>query len=381
MPGQPSIELVSWYKQFKTYYPTCELQTKRWMIENVKQDWVCIDAGANIGYHTILMARLSREGSVHAFEPTRTFSMLEENVRHSVLSNIKRNRIALGSAVSAYGREKLFRIWGSRPEQYFGQWTTVDKYLSSQGVRRLDFLKVDVDGFDLEVLEGASRSISTHKPVVLVEINHALATRNKTASDVFAFMLNMKYQNVLILDSDNYLFTTEWNVGDPWPRELSLAFDFEDALNKTEDSLGLDRDSAKVSSLLMRPHNNASVKRDICKASGPAWQYCLEITGVKLWGHGNAVEVDAQVLSGQLGVFFTDARGKRILDRERVVRSGGSQKIIFKEVPGMARSLIFRKTTDDDLEFPLPEIRVGTMVKTINKSSNGNTPEVRHGIR
>jgi FkbM family methyltransferase len=351
------------------------------MIENVKQDWVCIDAGANIGYHTILMARLSREGSVHAFEPTRTFSMLEENVRHSVLSNIKRNRIALGSAVSAYGREKLFRIWGSRPEQYFGQWTTVDKYLSSQGVRRLDFLKVDVDGFDLEVLEGASRSISTHKPVVLVEINHALATRNKTASDVFAFMLNMKYQNVLILDSDNYLFTTEWNVGDPWPRELSLAFDFEDALNKTEDSLGLDRDSAKVSSLLMRPHNNASVKRDICKASGPAWQYCLEITGVKLWGHGNAVEVDAQVLSGQLGVFFTDARGKRILDRERVVRSGGSQKIIFKEVPGMARSLIFRKTTDDDLEFPLPEIRVGTMVKTINKSSNGNTPEVRHGIR
>jgi len=104
VPGQPSIELVSWYRQFKRYYPTCQLQTKRWMVENVKQDWVCIDAGANLGYHTLLMARLSNEGTVHAFEPTRTFSMLEENVRHSGHSNIKLNKLALGSAVSAYGR-------------------------------------------------------------------------------------------------------------------------------------------------------------------------------------------------------------------------------------------------------------------------------------
>lgn len=98
VPGGNSIELVSWYKKFEKYYPTCELQSKRWMVENIKDDWVCLDAGANIGYHSILMARLATQGSVHAFEPTKTFSMLQKNVRHSKLKNLILNRVALGSS-------------------------------------------------------------------------------------------------------------------------------------------------------------------------------------------------------------------------------------------------------------------------------------------
>jgi FkbM family methyltransferase len=336
------------------------------MVENIKANWNCIDAGANVGYHALLMARLAHEGLVHAFEPTRTFYMLQENVRHAGLSNLVLNKTALGA--SNHGGERLYRIWGGRPERYSGKWTTVDEYLGSQASQALDFLKVDVDGFDLEVLQGAKKSIASFRPVVLVEINHALATRGKTASDVFEFMLGLKYEHALVLDSDNYVFTSSWSLGEPWPKELRIAFDFRDALDMSQDVFGLASDSKKVSSLLVRPHNKSGFNGGICNSYGPAWQYCLEFSGAQIWGRGKAVQIDVEVLGGSLGVFFTDSQGKRIIDRERIVKRGRPVRIVFEEVPEKARSLMFRKTTDEDLEFSIGQVLAGTLVKTIGEN-------------
>src|SRR5262245_36732941 len=58
VPGAPPIELVDYYPEFASYYPECELQTKRWFVENVKSDWTIFDAGANVGYYSILFSRL-----------------------------------------------------------------------------------------------------------------------------------------------------------------------------------------------------------------------------------------------------------------------------------------------------------------------------------
>ena len=341
------------------------------MVENIKKNWVCLDAGANVGYHSILMARLANQGSVHAFEPTRTFSMLRENVRHSGQSNVILNQVALGASSRSKG-ERLYRIWGGKPERYSGKWTSVDEYLGSQGSQRLDFLKVDVDGFDLEVLQGAKESIAAFRPAVLVEINHALATRGKTASDIFEFMLGLKYEHALVLDSDNYVFTSSWTLGEPWPRDLRLAFDFRDALDMTEGTYALSSNSRKISSVLIRPHNKTILDADVYKASGPAWQYSLEVSGPNIWGRGNAAQIDVEVLTGQLGVFFTDSRGKKILGRERLVKPGNPVRVVIEEIPETAHSLIFRKTTDDSLGFALRQVLVGALVKT--RSENELSP-------
>lgn len=357
VPGGHSIELVSWYKKFEKYYPTCELQSKRWMVENIKDDWVCLDAGANIGYHSILMARLATQGSVHAFEPTKTFSMLQKNVRHSELKNLILNRVALGS--SSHGGGRLYRIWGSRPETYSGEWTTVDDYLQGLQSARLDFLKIDVDGYDLEVLHGAKEAIAAYKPVVLVEVNHALATRQKTASDVFAFMLDNKYSSAFVLDKDNYVFTSSWQLGDPWPSELVLQFDFRDALQLSEGSLELSSNSTDIPSALIRTQNKTKEKGRMYAATGPAWQYCLKVSGVKLWGRGKSVQVDVKVSSGDLGVFFTDARGKKVLGPEKFVNAEIERTLVFPTVPEGARALVFRKTSGVELSFELSRIRAG----------------------
>src|SRR5689334_25230754 len=59
VPGAQPIELIDYNPSFADYYPECELQTKRWFVENVGKDWVIFDVGANIGYYSILFSRLA----------------------------------------------------------------------------------------------------------------------------------------------------------------------------------------------------------------------------------------------------------------------------------------------------------------------------------
>jgi len=48
IPGHKPIELKAYYPHQIEYYPECELQTKRWFVENVRPDWIMFDIGANI---------------------------------------------------------------------------------------------------------------------------------------------------------------------------------------------------------------------------------------------------------------------------------------------------------------------------------------------
>ena len=47
IPENDPIELIAYYPEFADYYPACELQTKRWFVENVGRDWIIFDIGAN----------------------------------------------------------------------------------------------------------------------------------------------------------------------------------------------------------------------------------------------------------------------------------------------------------------------------------------------
>ena len=49
IPGRDPIELVSFYEEFRDYYPQCELETKRWFVDHIRPDWWIFDVGANIG--------------------------------------------------------------------------------------------------------------------------------------------------------------------------------------------------------------------------------------------------------------------------------------------------------------------------------------------
>jgi FkbM family methyltransferase len=144
----------------------------------------CIDVGANLGYYTISLASwVGPSGLVVAFEPfPGNFAILEKNVRLNQLQNVILERSALsdcnGSLQLIYGVEEQFSatpsvggyaIEGDR-ESIQVPTRRLDDYITALG-RAPDFIKIDVEGEELAVLEGARRTLATVRPSLLVEIH------------------------------------------------------------------------------------------------------------------------------------------------------------------------------------------------------------------
>lgn len=204
IPGRLDIELPAFYESFAWYYPECELQTKEWFVKNSESDWVYIDCGANIGYYSILFSQISPQGKVHAVEPTSTVEMLEKNLAHNQCNNVIVHRLAVGQYP---GRrvEKIFRIWGSAPEEIEYDFTTVDQLVEQLDLQKLDCLKIDVDSFDFEVLMGAEKTLERFDPWLVVELNHALGVRGYSNMAALSWLLGRGYRDCLVLDFDNFI--------------------------------------------------------------------------------------------------------------------------------------------------------------------------------
>lgn len=133
---------------------------------------VVVDAGANIGNHTLFFAKVCGAAEVHAFEPLHTiFAVLERNVALNGLTNVRCHNMALGAAA---GRAAL----ASFPTQNIAasQFTLGDGSaypvvaLDSIAFDRLQLLKIDVEGMHVPVLQGARATLARHRPRIWIEM-------------------------------------------------------------------------------------------------------------------------------------------------------------------------------------------------------------------
>ena len=204
IPGRDPIELVAYYEEFRDYYPYCELETKRWFVDHVRADWWMFDIGANVGYYTILFSQLATRGRVFAFEPTATAAMLRANLRHNKVENAEIHEVAL-AATTGEREDRIYRLWGTDGEVKTWPFSSLDDFIERHRIERVDCLKIDVDSFDFDVLRGAERTLADRNPVVIVELNHALARRNQSVGEALAWLARRGYRKALVLDNDNFM--------------------------------------------------------------------------------------------------------------------------------------------------------------------------------
>jgi len=143
-----------------------------------------LDVGAHHGLHTLLSSkRVGLEGRVIAFEPSpRERKRLERHLRLNSCKNVRVESFALGSRE---GESNLFLVGGAedwcnslRPPAVSGPTHPVrievrrlDDLLAPLHVGRVDFIKLDVEGGELDVLRGASSLLQgSFRPVILAEV-------------------------------------------------------------------------------------------------------------------------------------------------------------------------------------------------------------------
>lgn len=201
--NMPNIELVDLYQQYFGWCHNCELNHKKFWLDNAKPDWVVLDVGANIGIFSILLSRLCKK--VYAFEPIQgTLAKLRNNLQHNNCGNVEIIEKAVSNK-SGLHKDAIHSLWGHEVQVNSFDFVSLDDWVKNEGIT-VDALKIDVDGYDYEVLLGAEAFLKEQKPIVVVEVNNALRTRNHEQSDVFSFMERIGYKRNTRLDCDNVLF-------------------------------------------------------------------------------------------------------------------------------------------------------------------------------
>lgn len=143
---------------------------------------VFFDVGANIGVYTLLASRLvGSGGQVHSFEPmTDAFDLLKENVNNDRCLNVTLNQAAVGdedgeASLYVNAQNALSSLGNTQRGQFLKpkkvRLLKLDSYAESSGILVIDFLKIDVEGFEGHVLRGTEVLLSSSpNPVVLSEL-------------------------------------------------------------------------------------------------------------------------------------------------------------------------------------------------------------------
>lgn len=148
---------------------------------------VFIDIGANIGSHTLPLAAIAGpEGRVLAVEPTRyAFEKLTANLAlnpqeaarvttvQAMLAASEEVEVpeAIASSWPILGGDDLDPLMCSRAKSTEGaRAVTLDRLMAEVGLSRVDFIKLDVDGFELTVLQGAEETLQRARPRIMLEL-------------------------------------------------------------------------------------------------------------------------------------------------------------------------------------------------------------------
>jgi FkbM family methyltransferase len=153
---------------------------------------VFFDVGANLGVFSLGAAWSSGNSSdVHAFEPQpRAAAALRESVRVNALSNLFVHEFAVSNEDSHHAAFYVPRVssgLGSFSKQHASQTghaaeifcpsVRLDSFLSSSSLSTVDLIKIDVEGYESLVLEGAARTLRECLPIVWFEVNPSALQR------------------------------------------------------------------------------------------------------------------------------------------------------------------------------------------------------------
>ena len=202
----------------RTYYPWVlrRFPEEKWpfspVVKQLVQPGDCVvDAGANIGYVTLLLSRwVGESGCVYSFEPVpETFEWLSESVRKLKLANVKLQNYGLSDSAQsatmgipryASGGENLYesRVVEEGRGARFARTVsvslnTLDALLAGCS-RSVSFIKIDVEGHELPAVKGALQVISRDKPALLIEVAGDPDRPDSAAGELFALLMGLGYK-------------------------------------------------------------------------------------------------------------------------------------------------------------------------------------------
>lgn len=139
---------------------------------------IIFDVGANIGNHTLDFSTYAEK--VYSFEPVEfIFDVLQQNIKKNNITNV----VCINKALSdAEGEDRIYLCdgnvgassivaRGAAKEVVMISKIVGDEFCKSEGIKRLDFIKIDVEGHEKNAITGLMKTIKKYKPIIMMEWN------------------------------------------------------------------------------------------------------------------------------------------------------------------------------------------------------------------
>jgi FkbM family methyltransferase len=223
--ARPGVQ-VDWHVFF---FGTYEPEARKIFRTVLPLGGVAVDVGANVGWHTLLMASLvGSRGRVLAIEPNPA-------LRHRLHNHLCINHFSQAEIIpcAAADTERMTDFYApaandldsgnghvveAGPAEHGGtirvETRRMDAIVSAAGVERLDLIKIDVEGFEWPVLRGGESTIAKFRPHIVFEYNTESASRGGGTPELFSkFFRTHRYR--LFAIGRNWADEIE---SDQWPR-------------------------------------------------------------------------------------------------------------------------------------------------------------------
>jgi FkbM family methyltransferase len=179
----------AWYQAVKVAGSYNEFDVKH-LEHLIARDDICMDVGANVGMITLALSVLAPKGHVYAFEGSdETTRALSRTVEANRLTNVSAANVIVGRPAETV---RFFDVAGMRSGGHFlpidaaarvihsghagsgmsvSSTRSIDQLVDELKIPRVDFIKIDVEGAELDVLHGASNTLKEFAPLVNMEFN------------------------------------------------------------------------------------------------------------------------------------------------------------------------------------------------------------------
>jgi len=195
--------LMQWY----VYWDLHEIQRDN-LYGLVKEGDTILDVGTNVGETLLNFAKLTGEkGFVYGFEPdAKNYSAVQKNISLNDFSNLHVFNLGVSDKKETlklyrvdehnFGMNRVLQDDENTEDLYFTemQTTTLDDIVEENDISKIDLIKIDIEGYEMHALRGATKLLKVFKPPLFIEVGYTRLIKNGTSpNEMFKFLEGFGY--------------------------------------------------------------------------------------------------------------------------------------------------------------------------------------------
>ena len=198
------------YNDFILFYGVNN-QNKDVMYSLIKDGDVVLDIGTNIGEVILNIAKKNINGKIYGFEPVDyNYEKLITNISLNNFKNIIISKLALSDKKETlFYKEKKGHSGGISMNKEVNMdnnyktidSVTLDEFVKEKRLDKIDFVKVDIEGFEMNFLQGAKETIKQFKPKLFFEIDEKKLIQQKTSPEELVEEIRFLGYKILDIES------------------------------------------------------------------------------------------------------------------------------------------------------------------------------------